>query len=142
VDMVVVEATARQVEEEVDHQQEEEGDDTDQDQDQGRGQDHQFEDRHEEIVRSMVVKGDIILLLDLGLCQVGVEVGVRHLGGRRALVGVLAGVGVGVGVQWGGRGVIQGVSVGAGVGVGRLCQRSRFSRRVFKRFIRTVGRYW
>ena len=140
-DMVVEEVTAHPVEEEVDPQQEE--DDTVQDQDQGR--DHQFEDRREGIVRSMVERGDIPLL-DLGLCRVGAEAGVQHLGERRALVGVLAGVEVGQGVRWGERGVIQGVSVeagaGVGVGVGRLCQRSRFSRRVFKRFIRTVGRYW
>jgi hypothetical protein len=134
-DTVVEEVTAHQVEEEVDPQQEE--DDTDQDQDQGR--DHQSEDRREEIVRSMVVRGDIPLL-DLGLCRVGAEAGVRRLGERKASVGVLAGVEVGQGVRWGERGVIPEVSVG--VGVGRLCQRSRFSRRIFKRFIRTVGRYW
>jgi hypothetical protein len=123
-DMGVEVDTVLQVVEEVDHQQEE--DVTVQDQDRGRGRDHQFEDRREEIVRSMVERGDIPLL-DLGLCRVGVEVGVgvRHLGGRRALVGVLAGVGVGQGVQWGERGVTRGVLVGAGVGPGRLCPRSR-----------------
>lgn len=121
-DMVVEEVTAHPVEEEVDHQQEEDG--TVQDQGRGRGRDHQSEDRHEEIVQSMVVRGDIPLL-DLGLCRVGVEVGVRHLGGRRALVGVSAGVEVGQGVRWGERGVILGVSVGVGLGLGRLCQRSR-----------------
>jgi hypothetical protein len=138
-DTVVEEDMAHQVEEEVDHQQEE--DDTVQDQDQGRGRDHQFEDRHEGIVPSMVERGDTPLR-DLDLCRVGAEAGVQHLGGRRALLGVLAGVGVGQGVRWGERGVIPEVLVGAGAGVGRLCQRSRFSRRIFKRFIRTVGRYW
>jgi hypothetical protein len=136
-DTVVEEVTVHQVEEEVDHQQEE--DDTVQDQDQGRGRDHQFEDRHEEIVRSMVARGDIPLL-DLGLCRVGA--GARHLGGRRALLGVSAGVGVGQGVRWGGRGVTRGVSVGVGLGLGRLCRRSSFRTKVFKRSIRTVGRYW
>jgi len=120
--MVVEEVTARQEVEEVDRQQEE--DDTDQDQGRGRGLDHQFEDQHEEIVQSMVERGDI-LPLDLGLCRVEVEVGVRHLGGRRVSVGVLAGVGVGAGVRWGGRGVIRGVLAGAGVDLGRLCQRSK-----------------
>lgn len=127
--MVVEEVTARQEVEEVDHHQEE--DDTDQDQGQGRGLDHQFEDRHEGIVRSMVERGDI-LPRDLGHCRPGVEVGVRHLGGRRVSVGVSAGVGVGVGVRWGGRGVTQGVLAGAGVDLGRLCQRSRSSRRELK----------
>jgi hypothetical protein len=130
--MVVVEVTAHPVEEEVEYQQEE--DDTVQDQDQGRDRDHQFEDRHEEIVQSMVERGDTPLL-DLGLCRVGAGVGVQRLGERKASVGVLAGVEVGQGVQWGERGVIQGVLVGAGagVGVGRLCQRSRFLREGMKK---------
>ena len=133
--MVVEEATVRQEVEEVDHHQEE--DDTDQDQGRDQGLDHQFEDRHEEIVQSMVERGDI-LPLDLGLCQVEAEVGVRHLGGRRVSVGVSAGVGVGV--RWGGRGVTRGVLAGAGAGVdlGRLCQRSRSFSRVIKRSFRTA----
>jgi hypothetical protein len=68
-DMGVEVDTVLQVVEEADHQQEEV--DTVQDQDQGRGQDHQFEDRREEIVQSMVARGDIPLP-DLGLYRVGV----------------------------------------------------------------------
>ena len=131
--MVVEEDMDHQEEEGVDRQQEE--DDTAQDQ--GRGLDHQFEDRHEEIVRSMVERGDI-LHLDLGRCRPGVEVGVRHLGERRVPVGVLAEVGVGAGVRWAGRGVIRGVSAGAGVDLGRPCQRSKILGRLFKRSIRTA----
>lgn len=132
VGMVVEEDMVHRVE--VDHPQEEEDMVRDQDQGRGQGRDHQFEEQEEGIVRNMVERGDI-LRPGRGRSLVGVEVGVLHQGGRRALVGVSAGREV----QWEGRGVIQEVSVGvkAGVGAGPLCLRSRSSRKGYSK-----GRSW
>ena len=116
---------------EVDHHQEEEEDTA---LDQGRDQDPQSDELEEGIVQNTVERDDT-RLPDLGLFRVGAGVEVRHLGERRALVGVSAGrgpgAGVGVEVRSVERGVIAGVSVGAGVD--RLCRRSRLNRGVIKR---------